>query len=107
MNESRFPLLSVNPIRVKAGEASGVLHEVQRDIGRALPFEFFSLSRLQLALRPGKALFEALFSLSIDEGLESSIWKTLKSAQPEADVCHHHQLPLTLMFTVSVVHYGC
>lgn len=90
-------------MRVKVTEASSIIHEVQRDIGRALPFEFFPLSRLQPVLRPGKGLFEALFSLSIDEGAESTIWDSVKSAQPQADVCHYQPLVI-LLLTACLVH---
>ncbi|THH11834.1 hypothetical protein EW145_g392 [Phellinidium pouzarii] len=85
LNRAQAPLLSVLPTRVNATGDSDVLAAVQQNIGGVLVFEHTPLSQVQQWLQPGKTLFEALLSVSIDEGAETKIWDVLHSSQPQAD----------------------
>ncbi|KAL5529265.1 hypothetical protein ACEPAG_5250 [Sanghuangporus baumii] len=85
LNEARAPLLTVVPTRVNTELGAELLQKVQNDIGAVLAFEHIPLSRVQTWVKPGRPLFEVLFSVSIDEENTAEIWDILESKQPQAD----------------------
>ncbi|KAL5533182.1 hypothetical protein ACEPAF_4958 [Sanghuangporus sanghuang] len=85
LNEARAPLLTVVPTRVNAELGAELLQKVQNDIGAVLTFEHIPLSRVQTWVKPGRPLFEVLFSVSIDEKDTTELWDILESKQPQAD----------------------
>ncbi|KAI5124379.1 hypothetical protein M0805_008982 [Coniferiporia weirii] len=85
MNDAQAPLLSVLPTRVNFSKDTSVLQCVQQNIGGALAYEHVPLRRVQQWLQPGRSLFEALLSISNDNGNNMKIWDMLQSSQPQAD----------------------
>ena len=74
------------PTRVNGTLGAELLQKVQNDIGAVLTFEHIPLSRVQSWVKPGRPLFEVLFSVSIEDGNEMELWDILESKQPQADV---------------------
>ena len=73
-------------MRINLGYGEGLLQKVQHDIGAILAFEHVPLGSVQKWIQPNGPLFEALFSVSIDDDRSSGIWDVVESKQPQADV---------------------
>ncbi|KAL0946575.1 hypothetical protein HGRIS_012777 [Hohenbuehelia grisea] len=84
IDSATCPLLSVLPFRVDLrGESPLAL--VQQAISEAIEFEHIPLKQVQGWLRPGLPLFDALFSISMKQHLDNSVWKLIQSQNPRPD----------------------
>ncbi|KAG6336405.1 hypothetical protein ID866_2678 [Astraeus odoratus] len=73
-----YPMLTVLPFRVNLS-LEGCLQHIQEDISAAVSFEHLPLSRVQNWIRPGQALFDALFAVTVKEEMEFRAWDILHS----------------------------
>lgn len=51
-----------------------------------IEYEHLPLGKVQGWVRPGKAIFETLFSVSVNQRSESKLWDIIESEPPQADV---------------------
>ncbi|RDB21442.1 Nonribosomal peptide synthetase 2 [Hypsizygus marmoreus] len=79
------PMVSVVPTRVNFGASGNVLHTIQNQISAMVEVEHVALGKVQSWVRPGKPLFDLLFSVSVKDSTPSSIWDVIESQPPEAD----------------------
>jgi hypothetical protein len=79
-------MVSVVPTRVNFGISGNALHQIQHGISAVVEVEHVPLGKVQNWVRPGKSLFDTLFSVSIKAKTTSNIWDVIESEQPEADV---------------------
>lgn len=75
------------PARVRL-DLEGCLQHIQEDISAAVSFEHLPLSRVQNWIRPGKALFDTLFAVTVEDETEYNVWEILQSEIPRPDVSH-------------------
>ncbi|EJD05778.1 uncharacterized protein FOMMEDRAFT_119062 [Fomitiporia mediterranea MF3/22] len=85
INDARAPLLTVVPTRINANLGADLLQTVQRNIGAVLAYEHVPLSRVQSWVQPGRALFEVLFSVSVNDAEPTRLYDVVESRQPHAD----------------------
>ncbi|KAG5652249.1 NRPS protein [Sphagnurus paluster] len=78
------PLVSVIPTRVNLTD-DDVLQQVQLGVSAMVAVEHVPLGKLQGWIRPGKPLFDLLFSVSVKPEMSSDIWEIVESQLPEAD----------------------
>ncbi|KAG5645251.1 NRPS protein [Asterophora parasitica] len=79
------PMVSVIPTRVNFNSSGDVLKNVQFGASAMVDVEHVSLGKVQNWIRPGKPLFDLLFSVSIKADIASEIWDVAESQPPEAD----------------------
>ncbi|KAH9484356.1 NRPS [Psilocybe cubensis] len=79
------PLVSILPVRVDFGGKHMLLQAIQDDISSTIEYEHIPLGKIQGWIRPNVALFEALFSVSVNESPQSELWDVIESEPPEAD----------------------
>ncbi|KAG6898366.1 NRPS [Termitomyces sp. T32_za158] len=79
------PMVSVVPTRVNFNEPGNVLHNVQARASAMMNVEHVPLGKVQNWVRPGRAIFDLLFSVSVKAHHQSDIWSILESQPPEAD----------------------
>ncbi|KAF9564589.1 peptide synthetase [Agrocybe pediades] len=84
IEDSISPLVSVLPVRVNF-RPELALDDVQSAISQSIEYEHVPLGKLQSWIRPGKPLFEVLFSLSVNETRPSTLWDIIESEPPKAD----------------------
>lgn len=77
--------MSILPLRVNFKPELG-LQDVQNSISSSIEYEHVPLGKVQSWVRPGKPLFEILFSLSVNNSPQSTLWDVIESEPPEADV---------------------
>lgn len=87
-----FPMVSVVPTRVNFNEPGNVLQNVQARASAMIDVEHVPLGKVQNWIRPGRTIFDFLFSVSVKANNKSNIWDVLESQPPEADVSY--SLPL-------------
>lgn len=80
------PMISVLPMRVNFLSPGDVLQIVQSTISSVVELEHVPLGKVQSWVRPGKPLFETLFSVSMKDTTQSAIWDVVESEPPQADV---------------------
>lgn len=73
-------------MRVDFGGQQISLQGIQDGISSTIEYEHIPLGKVQGWIRPGMALFEALFSVSVNESPQSKLWDIVESEPPEADV---------------------
>ncbi|KAF9013880.1 peptide synthetase [Cyathus striatus] len=78
------PMICIVPMRVNFKEAS-VLRNIQEEISQMVEHEHIALSKIQNWIRPGNALFETLFSVSVAEKSSNGLWELVESEPPEPD----------------------
>ncbi|TFK76388.1 peptide synthetase [Pluteus cervinus] len=78
------PMICVLPFRVDLSRMNQPL-SIQSNISAMVEFEHTPLGKIQSWVRPGEALFEALFSVSVKEHSHSDLWDVLLSEPPQAD----------------------
>ncbi|TFK42523.1 peptide synthetase [Crucibulum laeve] len=79
------PMISIVPFRVDFSGSESALAAAQRSISEIIEHEHVPLGRVQNWIRPGEALFETLFSVSINASSKSDIWDVIESEPPEPD----------------------
>ncbi|KAH0583804.1 hypothetical protein H2248_009404 [Termitomyces sp. 'cryptogamus'] len=79
------PMVSIVPRRVNFSEPGNILHNMQSRASAMIEVEHIPLSKVQNWVRPGRAIFDLLFSVSIKADNSSDIWDVLESQPPEAD----------------------
>ncbi|KAG6845337.1 NRPS [Tephrocybe sp. NHM501043] len=80
------PMVSVVPTRVNFGEPGNILNNIQSRASAMVGMEHVPLGKVQSWVRPGKALFDLLFSVSVKtEEVENGIWDMVENRFPEAD----------------------
>ncbi|KAF5380902.1 hypothetical protein D9615_004009 [Tricholomella constricta] len=80
-----FPMVSVIPTRVNFKSSGDVLQNVQYGASAMVDVEHVPLGKVQNWVRPGKPLFDLLFSVSIKADIVSEVWDVVESQPPEAD----------------------
>ncbi|KAG6917971.1 NRPS [Tephrocybe rancida] len=79
------PMVAVVPTRINLSESDTILHNVQSRASAMVEVEHVPLGKVQKWIRPGRALFDLLFSVSVKTDVSSNIWDILESQPPEAD----------------------
>lgn len=51
-----------------------------------IEYEHLPLGKVQQWVRPGKSVFDVLFSVSVSNRSESKLWHVIESEPPQADV---------------------
>ncbi|KIM49051.1 hypothetical protein M413DRAFT_438219 [Hebeloma cylindrosporum] len=84
IEDALLPLISVVPMRVNFGQQIS-LSDIQLSISSTIEYEHVPLGKVQTWIRPGKSLFEILFSISVNESPNSDLWLSVESEPPQAD----------------------
>ncbi|KAG6866968.1 NRPS [Blastosporella zonata] len=80
------PMVAVVPTRVNFNEGGHVLENIQSRASATIGVEHVPLGKVQNWVRPGRALFSLLFSVSVKtDEIASDTWVMLESQPPEAD----------------------
>ncbi|KAJ3563111.1 hypothetical protein NP233_g9148 [Leucocoprinus birnbaumii] len=84
VSDSLCPLITVLPLRLHV-DAPNLLQTVQNWISGTVEHEHVPLGKVQNWVRPGKPLFDTLFSVSLKDDKPSEIWNVIESNPPRAD----------------------
>ncbi|KAG6851029.1 NRPS [Arthromyces matolae] len=80
------PMVSVVPARIKLNSGEGnVLHTIQKSTSATIEVEHVPLGKVNGWVRPGQAMFDLLFSVSVKSHSTSDLWDVIQSQAPEAD----------------------
>lgn len=85
VHNSLCPLIAILPLRIQV-DVQDLLQDVQKRISEMVEHEHASLGKVQGWIRPGKPLFNVLFSISMNDSPKSEIWNVVESDPPKADV---------------------
>ncbi|KJA27343.1 hypothetical protein HYPSUDRAFT_63026 [Hypholoma sublateritium FD-334 SS-4] len=85
IDEAICPLVSVVPTRVNFDNLETSLQTIQQGISSIVEFEHLPLGKVQTWVRPGRPLFDILFSLSVDKSSSNDLWNVIESEPPKAD----------------------
>ncbi|KAG6874203.1 hypothetical protein C0995_003749 [Termitomyces sp. Mi166 len=102
-----FPMVSVVPTRVNFNEPGNVLHDIQSRASAMIEVEHVPLGKVQNWVRPGRAVFDVLFSVSIKADDKSDIWDVLESQPPEADYALSIEVVLDPRQDTAIVQAAC
>lgn len=97
IDEAIFPLVSVVPARVNFDNPEISLQTIQQGISSVVEYEHLPLGKVQTWVRPGRPLFDILFSLSVDESPSNDLWNVIESEPPKADVSDSYTASIQLL----------
>ncbi|KAF8654172.1 hypothetical protein AX16_003701 [Volvariella volvacea WC 439] len=85
IDNALLPMIAVLPFRVNFRDSSDALTMIQRDISAMVEHEHTPLGRIQSWIRPGRSIFDLMFSVSIKSKIQTRIWDIVESEPPAAD----------------------
>ncbi len=105
IDEAVLPLVTVVPTRVNFERPEISLQTIQQGISSIVEYEHLPLGKVQTWVRPGRPLFDILFSLSVDESSSNDLWKVIESEPPKADVRYiYYEAPIQLLMVLCTHH---